>query len=355
MTSKQIKSRITTKRKSSGCPLTRRNVLKGGLALGTGLTACTLGIIGRATAAPITMRFGSDSPIGAPHTKSAVALKELIEGRTSGRIQVTIYPDGQLGGNGPMMNSVKTGSLDAVVADMSHISAAVPETDVFNLPFLYRDVEQVLRFAKGPIGARLIPKINEAFGCEVLGFATDGSRNLWNNKRPVRTPADMVGLKMAVGASKIQRDTILAFGAIPTVVELTAVYTALQAGLVEGTDKTLADMIELKLYQLTKYMTITNHFSLVNLLIVSKKFMDKLSPEDQATVRAAGQPAVDAQIEATLNGEKNAIAFLKEKEIQVLPMENPKAFSDRLEVVYKEAADRIGADIIDQARKFAAT
>jgi tripartite ATP-independent transporter DctP family solute receptor len=333
--------------------ISRRDALKG-VALGAGLTAGTFGIIGKASAAPVTMRFGSDSPMGAPHTKSALVLKELVESRTSGRVQVTVFPDGQLGGNGPMMNSVKTGSLDAVVADMSHVSAAVPETDVFNLPFLYKDVEQVLRFANGPVGTRLTPKINEAFGCEVLGFATDGSRNLSNSKHPIRSPADIVGLKMGLGASKIQRDTILAFGGIPTVVELTAVYTALQTGLVDGTDKTLADMIELKLYQVTKYMTVTNHFSLVNLLIVSKKFLDKLSPQDREIVRAAGQPAVDAQVDATLKGEKTAIAFLQEKGIQVIPMENPKAFSDKMGAVYKEAASRIGADLIEQARKFAA-
>src|SRR5215475_9468447 len=173
--------------------LTRRSALKSGFVLGAGVSFGTFAIIGRASAA-VTMRFGSDSPMAAPHTKSAVVMKELVERDTSGRVQVAIYPDGQLGGNGPMMNSIKTGSLDAVMADMSHVSAAVPETDVFNLPFLYRDVAQVLRFAEGPVGTRLLPKINEAFGCEVVGFSSDGSRNLSNNKRPVRTPADMVGL-----------------------------------------------------------------------------------------------------------------------------------------------------------------
>jgi tripartite ATP-independent transporter DctP family solute receptor len=354
MTSQESKRLERPKATAAGRLLTRRSVLKRGLVLGAGAAFGTFAIIGRSRAA-VTMRFGSDSPMAAPHTKSAVIMKELVERGTAGRVQVAIYPDGQLGGNGPMMNSIKTGSLDGVMADMSHVSAAVPETDVFNLPFLYRDVEQVLQFANGPVGLKLLPKINEAFGCEVLGFSSDGSRNISNNKRPVRTPADMVGLKMAVGASKIQRDTMLAFGAIPAVVDLTAVYTALQTGLVEGTDKTLADMIELKLYQVQKYMTITNHFSLVNLLMVSKKFMDKLSPEDQAIVRAAGKPAAEAQVRETLEAEKTALDFLKEKGIQVVAMENPKAFSDKLEIVYKEAVGRIGAGLIDQARKFAAS
>ena len=186
----------------------------------------------------------------------------------------------------------------------------------------------------------------------MLGFATDGSRNLWNSKHPIRTPADLTELKMGVQPSKIQRDTILAFGGIPTVVAFNALYTALQTGLVDGSDKAFADMIEMKFYQVTKYLTLTSHYSIVNVLIVSKKFMDKLSPEDQAVVRAAGKPAVDAQVEEILKGEKAALAFLQDKGIQVFAMENPKAFSDKMASVYKDAADRIGADLIERARNF---
>jgi tripartite ATP-independent transporter DctP family solute receptor len=329
--------------------LTRRSALKGGLALGAGV----FGIIGKASAAPITMRFGSDSPIGSPHTKSALVLKDLVEKGTAGRVEVTVFPDGQLGSNGPMTNSVKAGTLDAVVTDVTYISTAVPEADVFNLPFLYTDTAQVLRFANSPVGGRLKPKINEAFACEVLGFATDGSRNLWNSKRPIKTPADIEGLKMGVQPSRIQRDTILAFGGIPTVVAFNALYTSLQTGLIDGSDKAFADMIELKIYQVTKYLTLTSHYSIVNTLIVAKKFMDKLTPADQEVVRAAGKPAVDAQIDEILKGEKAAIALLQEKGVQVFPMENPKAFSAKMDLVYKDAADRIGADLIAQARNFA--
>jgi TRAP-type transport system periplasmic protein len=80
--------------------------------------------------------------------------------------------------------------------------------------------------------------------------------------------------------------------------------------------------------------------------------MDKLTPPDQEVVRAAGKPAVDAQVDEILKGEKAALAFLQDKGIQVFAMENSKAFSAKMESVYKEAADRIGADMIEQARHF---
>jgi tripartite ATP-independent transporter DctP family solute receptor len=353
MSSKQIKRQSGKKSSTSNRAFTRRDTLKSGLAAGAGLAFGVFGIIGKASAAPVSMRFGSDSPIGAPHTKSALVLKELVESRTSGRVMVTVFPDSQLGSNLTMTNSIKAGTLDGVVTDASHISAAVGEMDVFNLPFLYKDTDHVLRFANGPVGARLKPKVDEAYGCELLGFASDGSRNLWNGKRPIRTPADITGLKFGVQASKIQRDTILAFGGIPTVVGFKDLYTALQTGLVDGSDKTMADILQVKLYQVTKYLTLTNHYSIVSTLIVSKKFMDKLEPKDREIVREAAKPAVQAQVDEILKSEKDTIAFLKEKGgMQIIAMENPKAFSDKLDSVYKEASARIGADLVNAARNF---
>ncbi len=354
MTRDQIKGRTVP---PAGSPraLTRRAAVKSGLMLGAGIAAGGFAIIGRAAAAPVTMRFGSDSPIGAAHTKSALLMKEWLESRTSGRVQVTIYPDAQLGNNGVMANSVKSGTLDAVVTDVGHISLAVPEVDVYGLPFLYKDTEQVIRFADGPVGAPLKAKISEAFACEVLGFTSNGPLSMYNGRRPIRTPEDIAGLKMGSQASKISRDTILAFGGIPTVVPANALYTSLQTTLLDGASSSLADLLDLKIYQVTKYLTLTKHYSLVNLLIVSKKFMDKLSPEDQEVVRAAGRPAVDAQLDAILKSQDATIAALQEKGLQVIPLENRQAFSNKMEAVYKEAAEWIGADLIEQARKFAAT
>lgn len=355
MTSELIDRKSHDGPRSPNGRLTRRSALKGGLALGTGFTAKTFGIIGKASAAAVTLRFGSDSPIGAAHTKSALVMKDLLESRTAGRLQVTIYPDAQLGNNGVMANSVKSGTLDAVVTDVGHLSVAVPELDVFSLPFLYKDSEQVLRFAEGPVGERLKPKINEAFGCEVLGFTTQGPINMYNGRRPIRTPPDIAGLKMGSQATKIARNTILAFGGIPTVIPINALYTSLQTNLIDGASSSLPDMSDLKLYQVTKYLTLTNHYSLVNLLIVSKKFLDKLPPEDRDIVRAVAKPALDAQTAAIFDSLKSNVAVLQEKGLQIFQMEDPSAFAGKMESVYKEAADSIGADIVEQARRFTAT
>jgi TRAP-type transport system periplasmic protein len=341
--------------KTNRRPLTRRTTLKGGLALGTGLAVGTFAIIGKATAEPITMRFGSDSPIGAPHTKSALVMKELVEKGTAGRVQVTIFPDAQLGGSFAMANGIKSGTLDALVTAVSVIAPAVPEVDVFSLPFLYSDTVEALKVANGPFGAKLIPKMNEAFDAEVVGYTTDGTAEAYSKKRPIRTPSDMAGLKFSVSSSKIQRDTVLAFDAIPTIMNIAANFTSLQTGLVDSTIKNRPDVIELKMYQVLKYLTLAKFFSMPNMLFVSKKFLDKLTPQDRDVVRQAGRPSCEAQTKAIAEAEESALGFLTSHGIETVEVENLQAFRDKVSGVYKEAGDRIGADIVAEARKLASS
>jgi TRAP-type transport system periplasmic protein len=299
------------------------------------------------------MRIGSGVSLASPHTKSAIVMKELIESRVSGRIDVQIFPDGQLGGGAVMLNAIKSGTLDVLCTAVSIISPAVPEIDVFCLPFLYKDSEDVLRVANSPFGAKLTPKVNEAYSCEVLGYTTDGSTEMLSRKRAIRTPDDIAGQKIAVSTSKIQRDTMLAFGAIPTVVPLVNEYTSLQTGLVDGGAMTRPDIIDLKVYQVTKYLTQGNLYTMPNLMMVSQKFMEKLSPEDQAIVREAGQPSCDAQKDMALAAERDALGVLREKGMEIVQIENLPAFREKVEIVYKQAAERIGADLIAEARKLA--
>jgi TRAP-type transport system periplasmic protein len=348
--SRQINLKARTSRS-----LTRRSALKGGLMLGANSALGSFAIIGKASAAPITMRFGSDSPIGAPHTKSALVMKEMIESGTSGRVRVTVFPDGQLGGNTAMTNSIKAGTLDAVVTAVSIVSPAVPEIDVFSLPFLYQDAVEALRVANGPFGAKLAPKVNAAFDCEVIGFTTDGVTELYTKARPVKRPEDIVGLKVGLSSSKIQRDTMLAFGAIPTVLDITANYTSLQTGLINASTKSRPDVIELKIYQVVKYLTLANLYSMPNLLIVSRKFLDKLTPQDREVVHAAGLPACEAQKDAVLVSAKEALGFLREHGVETVDVDDLQAFRDKVDAVYKETGDRIGAEIVAEARKLAST
>jgi tripartite ATP-independent transporter DctP family solute receptor len=331
--------------------LKRRDLLRSGLLFGAGLAGVDLLAPSKASAQTVTMRLGSDSPMADEHNVGFVKLKEEVESKTNGRIKVVIFPDAQLGSNEAMNNAMKAGTLDGVMTDVASLSVAVPEMDIFSLPFLFTNTAHVLRAANGSVGSKLKPKIEEAFKCAVLGWGTDGSRNMWNSKRPIRTPDDLKGLKMRVQSSPIQKDTYAAFGALPTPIAFGELYTALQTGVVDGADPSVVDMLSLKFYQVTKYLTLTNHFSIINILAVGQAFLSKLSPADQEIVRQAGKRGAEAQAKATLDAEASGLTDLKTKGIQVFEMADPKAFVAKVEPVYAADADKVGGKaLIEEAR-----
>ena len=332
--------------------VSRRDAVRYGLAAGAGLAAAQLVPLRRAAAQELTMRVGSDSPIHDAHSVAMVKFKEEVEAKTSGRIKVTIFPDAQLGGNEVMINSIKAGTLDGMISDVGVLTGAVPQADIFSMPFLFHNGEHALSAANGFVGEQLKPQIEKAFACHVLGWGTDGSRNMWNSKHPIKTPADVQGLKMRVQSSPIQKDTYAAFGALPTPIAFSELYTALQTGVVDGADPSVVDMISLKFYQVTKYLTMTHHFNIMDVVVVSNAFMDQVSPADQAIIAAAGKNGADAQAKATLDGEGADLAELKKKGIQVFEMADPKAFVATVEPVYEKDADLVGGEaLIEEVRK----
>jgi tripartite ATP-independent transporter DctP family solute receptor len=330
-------------RRHTGRLISRREALKLGLLTTSGATAAHLfGIRRLARAAAVEMKLGSDSPAGHPFNIGLEAMKKEIEAKSQGRIAATIYPDAQLGGEEAMTSGLKIGSVDALFASTGVLSSSVPELGIFDLPFLFRDLDQMLRAASGPIGARYKARIESSIGAELIGWGATGSRNMWNSKRAIRAPQDVKGLKMRTQSSRIQQDTYIAFGALPTVVPFVEVYTALQTGVVDGADIGISDIIPLKFYQVMKHMTMTRHFFLNNPFLVSARFLQKLSKEDQEIVREAGRKAVAAEIQADKQIEQSGIAELRQKGIQIIEPEDRAAFIKVAEPVQAKHADRLG-------------
>jgi tripartite ATP-independent transporter DctP family solute receptor len=337
-------------RKGTEIAIGRRGVLVG--AAGSAFAVGILGSRG-AVAQTVTMRIGSDSPIEDEHSVSAIKMKEIIEAKTGGRIKISIFPNGQIGDNEVMMNGVKAGTLDAVQTDLGTLSQAVPAVSVFSLPFLFKDTPHALRGAQGSVGAKLQPMIEKAFTCQVMGWGTDGLRNMWNSKRPIRTPEDVKGLKMRVQANPVHKETFTVLGALATPVPFPELYGALQTGVVDGADTSVVDMLSIKFYQVTKYLSLTKHFSILGALVVSDKFLAKLSEADRAIVREAARIGSEAQVEATLKGEAKGVAELKAKGIEIIDGIDLAAFAAKMGPVYELGAKTIGQPLIDEARGIA--
>jgi len=331
--------------------MTRRDLLK---LAGTGLLASGLGPIVEACggssgtgtkSSPFVMAVGHDSSIDHPYQKGWEAFKAEVESKTNGGILVRIFPNSQLGNEEAMATGLKAGTVDGVVTSSgTWVTGGVPEASIFNMPFVFKDPHHGVQVAEGSLGQGIASKIKSAMGAEVVGWGQLGDRDMWNSKRPIKTIDDVKGLKMRVQPQPIGIATYSALGALPVPIAFSELYTSLQTHVVDGADNGPVDIYDSKFYQVTKYLTFTRHFIIVNALLVSNLFMNKLSPDFQAIVRAAGKVAGKAESDASDKANADDVAKLPGLGMQLneLDASERQKFADAMKPVYTKFADQVG-------------
>lgn len=330
-----------TIRRSPAGRFSRRDALK--IGLGGGFVAGgALYSSGANAQDAVEMKIATDVPGDHPHNLALEAWKTEVETETNGRVTCTIFPDAQLGGEEDAARGLKIGSVDATFSSTGVLTPYVPELGLFDLPFFFRDADHLVAAANGPIAEKYNPTIERELAAKILSWGTNGSRNMWNKTRAIVEPADLVGLKMRVQSSKIQQSTYTAFGALPTPIPFVELYTALQTGVVDGADPGVADMLALKVYQVVNYMTRTRHFYIAVPLLVSNKFLERLSPEDAEIVQATGAKVAPNMTSIATAAEDSGVGILEEMGMEVIENENRDAFVEKASVVLQEHAESLG-------------
>lgn len=306
------------------------------------LAACGGG--GGSSSAQIIMKVGHDSPTNSPYQAGWEAFKTEVESKTNGRIKVVIYPNAQLGQEDVMVNGLKIGAIDGVIAATSTLATAVPEAQLYSMPFLFKDARQAMAVAQGPIGKPIADKIQTATAAQLVGWGELGERDMINKKHPIRTVADLKGLKMRVQAQPIGLATYTAMGALPAAVSFAEVYTSLQTGVVDGSDNPPVDILDSKFYQVTKYLTYTKHFVVLDAILVSDKFLAKLTSADQAIVKAAAANSGQTEAAASDSAETAAVAQFPGLGLQVTELDASAraGFVAAMQPVYQKFADQVG-------------
>ena len=319
--------------------LTRRSALKLGAVAATGLLAPH--IVTRA-AEPAVMKLGTDVPLDHPYNVSFEAWKNMLEAHTEGRVTATLYPDAQLGGEEDMVNGLKIGSVDGCYSSPGIMTPYVPEVGVCDLPFIFRDVDHTIRATNGPIAERYEAKVENAIGAEIVGWRALGSRDMWNNTRPIRTPDDVVGLKMRTQTSRMQQATYLALGALPTPLPFVEIYTAIQTGVVDGADVGISDITAMKFYEVAKYLSLTGHVFIAVPLNVSRKFLSTLSSKDQDAVLESGTKVLDVMQSAQKEQYEQGLEFVANAGMEVIRDVDRAAFAEKTDAVIQENAGQLG-------------
>ena len=295
---------------------------------------------------PISLKLGHAVAPEHPYHLGAVKYSELIAQRTNNKVKIDVYPSTQLGNERDMVEGLQLGTIDLVVTSTGPLGGFVPKMFVVDLPFLFRDREHAYKVLDGPIGRDLLDAFS-AKGIKGLAFWENGFRQITNNVRPIERPEDLKGIKIRTMENKVHLASFKAFGASPTPMAWSEVYTALQQKTIDAQENPVAIIYFQKIAEVQKYLTLTGHFYYPTPLLMSLKAFGALPTNVQ---KIFVDTAIEcATYERNLLGDNEAkqITELKAKGMQVTTP-NKKPFQDAAAPVYKEFEAQFGKETIDK-------
>jgi C4-dicarboxylate-binding protein DctP len=297
---------------------------------------------------PIVIKFSHVVAVDTPKGKAAEDFKKLAEERTKGRVKVEVYPNSSLFKDGEEMEALQLGSVQMLAPSLAKFGPlGVRDFEVFDLPYMFDDYNELHKVTQGPVGASLFRKLDSK-GIVGLAYWDNGFKVMSANK-PIRLPADYKGLKMRIQSSKVLGDQMKALGSIPQVMAFSEVYQALQTGVVDGTENPPSNFYTQKMHEVQKYLALTNHGYLGYAVIANKKFWEGLPADIRATLEGAMKDATKLANDIAKKENEDAIEAVRKSgktEIITLSADQKMALKRALVGVHKENESRVGKDTI---------
>ena len=239
------------------------------------------------TAAAQTVLKAADvHPLGYPNVVAIENLGKKFEAATNGKYKLQMFPSGVLGGEKEMIEQTQVGAIDILRTSLGPLGPVVPDVNVFNMPFVFRNEAHMRAVIDGPIGQEILDKITASPAKMVaLGWMDGGSRSLYT-KKPVRTPADLKGQKIRMMGNPLFVDTMNAMGGNGISMGYGEVFSALQTGVLDGAENNPPSMFTSNHYNAgAKYYAQTNHLIIPEIFVMSKITWDKLSPAEHGSAQ----------------------------------------------------------------------
>lgn len=278
---------------------------------------------------------------------------KMVKEKTNGRIIIETYHNSVLGDETTTVEQIQAGGIDFARVVISSVATFENSLNVLQLPYLYRDEEHMWKVLNGEIGESFLNSeyLSEK-GIIGLTWYTGGSRNFYNTKKEIHTPNDLVGMKVRVMDSKLMMGMISAMGGEPVPMAFADVYNALEKGNLDGAENNWASYISTSHYKVAKYITVDEHTRIPEMIIASKKSMEKLSEEDQAIIAECAKESTDIQIKLWKEYEEEAIKTAEEAGSNItyltpdevaLFQESVKDLNEKEGAAYRDIIDAINA------------
>ena len=318
------------------------------ISLSLALTVLVWGI--PSEAAPLTIKFGHSGTKVHQYHIGATKLAEAVDKNSGGQMKIEIFPDAQLGGERDLAEGTRLGTVDmAVSAAGSILPLWVPEFQIVEMPFIFRDRTHAYKVLDGSVAAEL-GALAEKKGIKVLGYWEVGFRNMTNNKRPIVVPKDMQGLKIRVQQSKVYIEMMKALGAIGTPIAFTELYSALQQGVVDGQENPIATIRSMNYFEVQKHLSLTFHTYTPGAVMISPKLWNSLSNDQKSILQKSVDESKQFQRKAVTDKEADDLAFLKSKGMMVVEKPDQEAFQKATGSVYEAMANVVPPALVKMVR-----
>ena len=296
-----------------------------------------------------TIKFPSASQKGHPQVMGVEYFADLVAKKSGGKLAVKSYPGGALGPDAQVVSAMQGGNVEMNVMNASLLAGQIKEMAVFDYPFLFANVKEADAVADGPVGRKLLDKLQER-GLVGLAYWDLGFRQVHTAKKPVRSADDIKGLKMRVIPTAQYVDFMNAIGANATPLPYTETYGALEQGAIDGMTNPLLNIVSEKFYEVTKHVTLTNHMYTPQAVIVSKKFWDKLSATEQKILQEAASETALYQRKVAREEATKALAELKKHGMQVheLTSQDIAKLRERAKPATDKLTQQVGESLVKE-------
>jgi tripartite ATP-independent transporter DctP family solute receptor len=302
-----------------------------------------------AMAAKITLRVATESAPGADQHLLIAKFKELAEAQSKGEITIEIFHSGQLGSQKQMQEQAQLGTIQMVT-----VASGMPELEqkygIFDFPFLFQSRAHAYKVMDGDVGKGLAENLLKGRGLRVMSCGELGFRQITNSKRPILSADDLKGLKIRVPNNRFRLAAFQALGSAPTPIDYKELYGALQQGVVDGQENPLAAFKEKTMWEVQKYISITNHVFTPTCLLANERWWQGVDAPNRAIMEAAAREAATWQRQQMAAADDALLGEFRAKGVQI---DNPKldGFVERTRPTWKEFEQRVGTDTLEAVLK----
>ena len=295
------------------------------------------------------LKLATQLPESHPVAAAALVYAKKVKEKSNGEIEVTVFNNGTLGQERDLVEGMKLGTVDMANVNGALMTGISPKWQVFSLPYIFQSEEHMYKVCNGPVGQELFKELEKS-GIRGMAYHWSGFRSITTKKGPVNTPEDLKGLKIRTMPSKTMVDAINAMGGIATPMDQGAVYNALQSGVLDGWENNPATVLSFKMNEVCPYFSYTNHFATPNILLMSSKSWEKLSPEAQKVLTEAAAESQKDESDIFHKNEKETVdkltaAGMKFNTVDTAP------FYERAKPLWKSVEDVVGKPMLDEIEK----